>query len=410
MTLDPNDIDLAGLAPERRNGISLFPDPNLGLLKIDIAFEAGAAHQPKPLVAGAANNLLAKGTARRSAQEIAEYIDYRGAEWSVAADSTGAQLSLYTLPRYAAELAPLLKELTTEATYPEEEVEIYLAKRRQELQANLQKTSYMARLLFFRALFPAPHPYGLYATPEDADKVTAQDVRAFHRQRYRWEEARITLSGACREALQAMQSWLPAATPASAPPRFPCAPATPQTLRHAMPQAVQSTLRMGRRLPFAPNDPRHALFLVLNAVLGGYFGSRLMSNLREDKGYTYGIYSRVQLLRDASVFSLSADVNAEVADDALHQVRHELRRLREDPIPEEELERVRNYLVGDFLRGIDGVFERSERLYHQENACLDDTLDANYLRALATATPKQLQELAAATLQEADLTTVVAGQ
>ncbi|MDY5968731.1 MAG: insulinase family protein, partial [Bacteroidales bacterium] len=308
-----------------------------------------------------------------------------------------------------------LHELVEETSIPDEEFAIYMNKRRQSLQANLQKTSCMARNLFFRSLFPRPHPYGDYALPVDADKVSAQDVRDFFHRCYRWNTARLVISGACHHLHWDKHPWLAETGLANTRQRdeersFATTPTKRETLRHPVPGAVQSTIRIGRLLPFAWNDMQHARFLILNAILGGYFGSRLMSNLREDKGYTYSIYSRVQIMRGATVFSLSTDVNAEATDNALKEIYGEMRRLREEPVPTDELETVKNYLAGEFLRGIDGVFERSERFIQQEYALVDDRLDANYLQALSSVTPQQLQELACEFLREDELTEVVAGR
>ena len=145
--------------------------------------------------------------------------------------------------------------------------------------------------------------------------------------------------------------------------------------------------------------------MVLNTVLGGYFGSRLMSNIREDKGYTYGIYSVTQIHRGSIVFYITADVAADVAQAAVDEVMNEINRLQQQPISEEELERVRNYMMGDFIRSIDGVFDLSERYRQMVATHVGEQLTTNLLDAIATATPEQLQTLAQTYL--CDLVTVV---
>ena len=174
-----------------------------------------------------------------------------------------------------------------------------------------------------------------------------------------------------------------------------------------IPQAVQSTVRIGRILPVPWDAPDYARFMVLNTVLGGYFGSRLMSNIREDKGYTYGIYSITQLYRGSIVFYITADVAAEVTQAAVDEVMSEIGRLQQFPIGEEELERVRNYMMGDFIRSIDGVFDLSERYRQMMATHVDEHLTTNILHAIAHVTPAQLQTLAQSSLT--DLDTVVVG-
>jgi predicted Zn-dependent peptidase len=148
-------------------------------------------------------------------------------------------------------------------------------------------------------------------------------------------------------------------------------------------------------------------FMVLNTVLGGYFGSRLMSNLREDKGYTYGIYSQTQIFRDRIILFITADVAAQATHDAVNEINLEIERLRQEPVSDAELERVRNFMMGDFIRSIDGTFEISERYRQMVVTDVDERLSTNLMETLATVTPDQLPTLAQSTLT--DLVTVTAG-
>ena len=148
-------------------------------------------------------------------------------------------------------------------------------------------------------------------------------------------------------------------------------------------------------------------FMVLNTVLGGYFGSRLMSNLREDKGYTYGIYSQTQIFRDSIILFITADVAAQATHDAVKEINLEIERLRQEPVSDAELERVRNFMMGDFIRSIDGTFEISERYRQMVVTDVDERLSTNLMETLATVTPDQLLSLAQSTLT--DLVTVTAG-
>ena len=173
--------------------------------------------------------------------------------------------------------------------------------------------------------------------------------------------------------------------------------------------AVQTTVRVGRLLPVAWDDPDYARLMLLVTILGGYFGSRLMSNLREDKGYTYGIYARTQIYRGAIVFYTSADVAGDVADDAEREIMHELQRLVDDPVPQAELDLVRTVLAGDFLRSVDGIFERSARFVDMLGTDVTELLTDNLREALATTTPSDLQRLAAEHLAPQMMTVCRAG-
>jgi predicted Zn-dependent peptidase len=165
---------------------------------------------------------------------------------------------------------------------------------------------------------------------------------------------------------------------------------------------------MGRQM-FSRNHPDFAGMKVLNAILGGYFGSRLMNNLREDKGYTYGIGSSVVPLRDGGYFVISGEVGAEVTKEALSEIKSELQRLCDEPVPESELSLVRSYLSGEMLRACDGPFAQAE-MYRE---LIEDGLDVSHFNDLINTVQhinaKQLQDLAIKYLNPDDLFTLIVG-
>lgn len=159
-----------------------------------------------------------------------------------------------------------------------------------------------------------------------------------------------------------------------------------------VPGAVQTTLRMGRVLPLRWWEMDYARFMLLTTLAGGWFGSRLMSNLREEKGYTYGIYARTQIYRGLIVFYIATDVAGEVAESAEEEIRKELEGLVQ--IDEGELEQVKTVLAADFVRSVDGVFERSTRFCDMQATCVTEQLTDNLREALETTTAAELEELA----------------
>lgn len=173
--------------------------------------------------------------------------------------------------------------------------------------------------------------------------------------------------------------------------------------------SVQATVRVGRLLTLTWDDPDYAKLMILVTILGGYFGSRLMSNLREDKGYTYGIYARTQIYRGAIVFYTSADVAGDAVEAAEKEILFELQRLVDEPVPEEELALVRTVLAGDFLRSVDGIFERSVRFIDMWGTDVTERLTDNLRLALETTTPADLQRLAATHLAPSMMTVCRAG-
>lgn len=402
------------------NGNSLygFQSGTLDLLKLDFSFEAGFAYQPQKMCAVAANKLFTEASMHQSVQQVAEFFDYRGIAVEQNTDIFTGVLSVYTLRRYAEELFPLLAELFTEPAFPQREFEVFCDKRRQQLRSNFQRTNYVARNLFYEALYGNSHPMGAYAKPDSIDRLSLSSVKDFYRDHYRLSKAHLVLSGNYDDTLlKTYDRWFgqdrQSGVGRKSVTDYPVSPemtAQPCKVFQPIPQAVQSTIRIGRVLPFCWNDIDYARFMVLNTILGGYFGSRLMSNIREDKGYTYGIYSQTQIFRGCIVFFIVADVGGDVSQEAVEEVYKEIERLQTEPIPTDELDVVRHYMEGDFVRSIDGIFECSERYRQMFATDVDESFTDNYFEAIRTVTPQQLMQLAQQVLRRDQLVEVVVGK
>lgn len=430
MTLDIYSINRDGLVPEQYalpggKQLLVFPDDNIKLTKVDFIFEAGSAYQQKLLQAGAVNQLVGISTPHHSVQQIAEFIDSRGVAVDRDMDLLGSTLSVYFLPKYADELFPLLREMLTETLFPRHEFDIYLSKRRQQLQSNLLRTGYVARNLFYRALYGDKHPFGAYAVPADVDKLSLQDVTDYYQSRYPLQNAVFQLAGYVDDRLldsycrsfggmninESLGSEVPTSEIGGILSWDDLAPSPRPAVRkrRRIGSAVQSTIRIGRLLPWRWDDSRYTDFMVLNTLLGGYFGSRLMSNIREDKGYTYGIYSQTDVVRGTTIFYITADVNGDATEEAVKEIYKELQRLCDEPVSDSELALVKNYMVGDFMRGIDGIFERSDRWRMQQMTGATPLFDQHYCDSVASATPDSLLETARQVFRPRDLTEIVVG-
>jgi len=414
--------DISTLLPEEHrlsNGRTLyaFQSTSTELVKIDLLYEAGTAYQPQKLVAGAANNLYTVASREMDARQLAEFFDYRGIIVDNNSDVLHCSSSFYSLHRHLDALVPALEGLVHRPAFPEDEFEVFKNKRRQKLLALRQQSSEVARRLFYTALFGPDHPLGRYADPADADRLDLDAVKKFYGEYHRGGDMDIVVSGKVDDRLLAalddafgrdISTGTPAHPTASLFPRLSPTPSSfSQSQR--IEGSVQTTLRVGRILPLRWDDPDYAHFMILTTLLGGYFGSRLMSNLREDKGYTYGIYARTQVYRGVIVFFITADVAAGVADAAEKEILHELRRLTEEPVGQEELDLVRVVLAGDFIRSVDGVFERAARFGDMLGTRVTEQFTENLRKALDEVTPRKIQQLAARFLSSDQLCVCRAG-
>lgn len=404
--------DTATLLPQEHplatgGTLYVFPSASTDLVKIDLIHEAGSAYQPQPLCAAAANRLFAVASDDMDARQLAEFMDYRGIVVDHNPDILTASTSVYFLRRYLDELLPVLQQLLLHPAFPQDDFEVFLSKRRQELQSMQRKTREVARRLFYQTLFGTDHPLGRYAEPDDADRLDRETVVCFFHRRYRSRQ--LIVSGNIDAELieKVTKSLAPLQVEESKNPKVEDLISTfhyqLSTIKVAVPGAVQTTLRVGRILPLRWDSVDYARFMLLTTLLGGFFGSRLMSNLREDKGYTYGIQAHTQIYRGVIVLYITTDVAASAADAAEEEIRRELQRLCDEPVGDDELAMVKTVLIGDFIRSVDGVFERSERLRSMLATDVDETFTDNLREALQTTTADHLLQLSRRFLQPADM-------
>lgn len=414
LNLDLNKLTPKVHALSNGNVVYGYPSETIDLVKLDFSFEAGSMYQPKLLCAAAASQLIGEGTKKHSALDIAEFMDFRGIVFDKSPDYATSVVTFYTLRKYFDELLPWIDEIINEPEFLQSEFEVWKNKRQQQLMANMQNTAYVARNIFCEALYGKNHPMGVYAVPEDFDKLTLDDVKKFYKEHYCMEHANLEISGNYDEQmLKTYDKYFGSKGEGGVKlgdmSRLRADYHGGQRLKQAIEGSVQSTLRIGRLLPMRWDSLEYAQFLVLTTVLGGYMGSRLMSNVREDKGYTYGIYAQTKLQRESIEFVIRTDVGGEYTQAALNEIYKELQRLIDEPIPEEELNMVREVMRGDFLRSIDGIFERSERFRQMTDSCITEKFTENYFEAVKHVTAKELQELAAKVLRKDELTEVIVG-
>lgn len=397
------------------NGIEIvfIHDPAQEVFKIDVSFEAGVCYQPSSLISSTAINMLNEGTSRHSAEDIAEIFDYYGAYIDFNCGLNKAELSLISLNKYAAETISMLGEMIADSVIPEKELEIFLRNKRQEFLVNLEKTSYLARKEFSRVMFGENHPYANGVSEADFTKVNPSMVRDFYRQHINARHCRIVICGnVSEEVLTQMDrnfSSLPSPSALRDGVTSIFSPSPAGTYKVEKKDAVQSSLRIGKK-GVGLADPDYAEFQLLNTVLGGYFGSRLMSNIREEKGYTYGIQSFNVSLPQSGYWCISTEVNSDHTTATIEETLKEIRKLRTELIPAEELELVKNYVHGDLLRELDGVFSQSDALKHKLNYGLDNSIYTSIIEKIKNSTPERLLLLANKYWQEEEFYVIIAGK
>lgn len=395
-----------------RNGVDLYmlPADEFGVLRVTFLFRAGSAVQRIPFSASTTANMLSEGSRGMTAHEIAERLDYLGSWFDINIDRDYVYVSFAMLSKFVDETLAVASEILLRPLFPEEELRAYCDKRKQRLAIDRQKVDVEAREAFARALFGSGHPYGISSPGEAYDRLTQEDIASFYRTRYTAENCFVVCSGRIgsreRDAVAALAEALPQGGSRTAP-RFP-EPVTTHRVRVDHPGAVQSSIRVGRLL-FPRTHPDFVGMQVVAAALGGYFGSRLMHNLREEHGYTYGVVAAMVNFERAGYFAVATQVGTEVADAALEEIYAEIERLRREPMGEEELSIVRNIMAGEMMRILDGPFGIADVtieniLCGQRNDAIGRNIDR--IRRIS---PDEVRRLAEQYLRPEDLVTVVAG-
>lgn len=416
-----NSIDEINLPEPKQslldNGVRVysFDAGTQDVLKIEFVFEAGSWYQYKKLQAFSTVKMLTEGTANHSAAELAEIFDFYGAFIETEAERDYTYVSLYTLNRNVEKLVPVFAEMIRESVFPEKELSVLLTNTRQEQMVSMQKVNYIARVKFAEQLYGAKHPYGQSPLLEDYDRISSADLLDFYKKYYVAENTRIIISGKIHENISKLinenfgdNSFK--SKNKNAIVDLPVISSSVQKQLYPKENAVQSGIRIGKIL-FPRNHPDYVGMAILSTILGGYFGSRLMANIREDKGYTYGIGSGLISMRHSGYLYIASDVGANIREQAVEEIYKEIDRLCLEPVPEKELDLVRNYMTGAFLRNIDGPFAIAERFL----STLDFNLDfkeyySRYLNTIKTINSEKIMSLAVRYLQKKSFFETIAGK
>ncbi|MFM7711149.1 MAG: M16 family metallopeptidase [Ferruginibacter sp.] len=330
------------------------------VIQIEWVFSAGSCYETKQSVAATANYLLKNGTQSKTAFQLDEAFEFYGGYCNRSCFTDTSQISLHSLTRHIDRLLPLVREMISESVIPESELSIYKQNAAQRLKVNLLKGDFVAGRLIDHYVYGPEHPSGRYTTLDDIESLQREDILAFYQQYYQHGHCRIFVSGALPDHIESILNAqfgdLPFVQEAPTPPLIIREASIEKKYRITNdPSSVQGAIRLA--IPFPERrDPDFKKAQVLNILFGGYFGSRLMSNIREDKGYTYGIYSYIQNQLHDTAWIISTEAGKDVCEDTVKEIYAEMHRLCEEAIPEEELSLVRNYMIGTTLSEMDGPF------------------------------------------------------
>lgn len=381
--------------------------------KIDFIFEAGTWQQQFQLQAGLTNAMLQEGSENYTAGAIAEKFDFYGAYLQLSADQHYGVVSMIALTKHLPRLMPVVEDLIKRSVFPEKEFETLLNRRKQRFLLENEKVKVLSQKKFSEVLFGEGHPYAQTVKEEDFDSLQRVSLIDFYRSYYHANNCEILVSGrfdsGLTELLNQYFGWNEQGNK------------TPfQTVQNALsssekrfqvlkPEAIQSAIRVGKIL-VKKDHPDYLPLQVLITILGGYFSSRLMTNIREEKGYTYGIGAHLVSFREAGFLVISTEVDKSYEQATLDEIFLELKKLRTELIGSDELERVQQYLLGEFLRDLDGPLALAQAFLNVHEYGLDYNFYEKYYQTIMNLSAVQFKTLAEKYFQEDSFYTVVAGR
>ena len=384
------------------------------VVRMDVLFSGGRWQQSQKLQALFTNRMLREGTTKYTAATIAEKLDYYGSWLELSSSSEYAYITVYSLNKYLVKTLEVVESMIKEPLFPQKELQTILDTNIQQYLVNTSKVDFLAHRSLLKSLYGEQHPCGKIVMEEDYHTITPEVLREFYEQHYHSGNCSIFLSGKVTDDIISRVTdifGIPFGQYQLQMPKlsFPFAAIPEKRIFTEREDAMQSAVKMGCTT-ITREHPDYPKLRVLMTLFGGYFGSRLMSNIREDKGYTYGISAGVVFYPDSGLLIVSTETDNEYVEPLIQEVYHEIDRLHQDPVSAEELRMVRNYMLGEMCRSYESPFSLSDAWIFIATSGLKDDYFARSLQAVNEITPAEIQDLAQRYLCKETLKEVIAGK
>lgn len=345
------------------NGVEVFfvSGGSQEVLKLELIFFAGRWYEIQYGSSHFSGNLLTKGTKSKNSYQIAQLFDRYGAHVEISPGFDFVSVSVYTLIQYLRPVLELLLEIISGPEFPDRELEQNKAIFIQNLKVNEEKTSFLASKFFRKNLFGGGHPYGREIEENDANSIRQEHL--IHHYNSFYNNTVIFVSGKIDhpsvELISSAFQQIPGRTFSNA--EFPSTNVDLFNLKIEKQGSVQASIRSGKK-SLVRGHTDYAYVVFVSHILGGYFGSRLMRNIREEKGLTYGISASLHALQRDSFILIGTDVNRENIELTLDEIRKELKALRTERISNEELETAKNHFIGSLQSEITTPFAHADKI------------------------------------------------
>jgi zinc protease len=365
--------------------------------RVEWIFNAGRWYEKQKHVARFTNRMMREGSAKYSSKQIAEQIDFYGASLKSSSTVDHGNYAVLALNKHLPDVLDIAEDLLKNPVFSEKELEILLRNNKEKLKVDLQKNEFIADQKMNLLLYGENHPYGYESVESNFDLVNTDLLKEHHKKYYNASDCFMLVSGLItNDLIKQLEKYFGGndwAGKKNTEPELPFHPAPEKKFTEQKKDAVQSAIRFCVET-IDKKHPDYQKLSILNTILGGYFGSRLMSNIREDKGYTYGIYSSIINSVNSSFFHVSTEVGIDVSAAAVNEIIHEIQRLQNELVGKEELDLVRNYLTGKLLGNFDTPFNTASMYKNLFIYGLDVDYLHTFMNTIHTVTAEELREVA----------------
>jgi zinc protease len=367
------------------------------IMRLEIAFRAGQVREHVPLLSSTTNQMLSEGSQNYSSEELNKLLDYYGAFLNLSPEKDLAGIVIFFLSKHIDKILELTREILFRPVFPEAELNALMKKRHRWFLINREKVSNQANDQYFESAFGKLHPYGRQLKEQDFDMMNPTMVKNFHSKYYTPDNMTIILSGKLHpETTELLNKYLGDISPVNNRVEdsvIDIGGDDRKQVHIEKPGAVQTAIRIGSPT-INKRNPDYPGLKILNTILGGYFGSRLMKNIREEKGFTYGISSSVSSLDLSGYKIISTEVSPRNAGETIDEIFREIRILQNEPLTDDELDVVRNYMTGEMVRMFDGPFAIAESFRSAWEFGLDNRYYRSFSEKILNIKPDEIIDLA----------------
>ncbi|MBA9076483.1 M16 family metallopeptidase [Rufibacter quisquiliarum] len=393
--------------------VHLYPNSIQPIIRLEFVFKAGKWYQDKPGVASLTAKMLKEGTTSHTAKQLADIIDFYGASLEITHGFDRSTLTLYCLSKFLPELLPIVFEILEHPSFPEEEFELLKQRVIQTLAIDKQKNGYLATELFTSSIYGADHPYSTVISEEEIKALTLEDIKAFYKTRYDINSSEVFVTGDFdEEGNNLLKGFLDQTQRNTGlnnvEKQYSKKEATASKKMERSSNTMQAAIRVGRTLP-SPEHPDFSLLYLANHALGGYFGSRLMKNIREEKGFTYGIHSSISIKEHGTLLSIGTDIKGDKIEETIREIEKEIEVLQRELLSEEELNTIKKHLAGKFISDNSTIFDKMDRYRSSVLLGLPPNFFTNLQNKMQQASREEVQTVAKEYLSTETLHIVAVG-